>query len=124
MIGSVSSAALIRALDCFLLREDAKARSGKLMDSNEELKPVTVMLSSHKLRKLEEIARLRNTTAPELAQSIIQVWLLKEYPPRTREEYEREAKDGWVDLRRIWEQIFKQIWRNIVYALKRLIAAR
>jgi hypothetical protein len=94
------------------------------MNSNEELKPVTVMLSGHKLHKLEEIASLRNTTVPELAQSIIQIWLLKEHPPRTPEEYESEAKDGWVDLRRIWKRIFKQIWRNIVYSLKRLIAAR
>ena len=94
------------------------------MESDEGLKPLTVMLSGHKLRKLEEIARLRNTTAPELAQGVIQVWLLREYPPRTPAEYEREAKDGWRDLRRLWKQIFKQIWRNVLYSLRRLILAR
>ncbi len=94
------------------------------MDSGDELRPLTVMLSGHKLRKLAEIARSRDTTAPELAHSVIQVWLLKEHPPRTPEEYEREAKDGWGDLRRLWRQIFKQIWRNILYSLKRLIRAR
>ncbi len=94
------------------------------MESDEGLKPLTVMLSGHKLRRLEEIARVRNTSAPELAHSIIQVWLLKEYPPRTPDEDEREVRDSWRDLRRIWKQIFKQVWRNIVYSLKRLILAK
>lgn len=71
------------------------------MGSDEGLKHLTVMLSGHKLRKLEEIARSRNTTVPELAHSIIQLWLLKEYPPRTPEEYEREAADSRRDLRRL-----------------------
>ncbi len=94
------------------------------MDSDEELKPLTVMLSAHKLRKLEELARLRNTTVPELAHSIIQIWLLKEYPPKTPEEYEREASDGWRDLRRAWAKLFRVLWHRFLNSLKSILVAR
>jgi hypothetical protein len=91
------------------------------MDSDEELKPLIVMLSSHKLRKLEELADLRDTTMSELAHNIIQLWLLKEYPPRTPEEYERETRDGWKDLRRKWAGLFWILWRRLLHSIKRMV---
>ena len=88
------------------------------MDSNQELKPLTVMLSEHKLHRLEELAQLRKTTVPELAHSIIQIWLMKEYPPKTPEEHDREARDGLRDIGRSLAELIRVLWRRFVHSLK------
>jgi lauroyl/myristoyl acyltransferase len=79
----------------------------------EELQEITIALPKQRLKKLEEIARERNSSVSEEAARMIRLSLLRLYPSGTKEEIDRESKEEWKELGRTWREIFRAIFRRV-----------
>lgn len=81
--------------------------------STEELQKITIALPKHRVEKLEEIARERNSSVTEEAERMIRLSLLRHYPQGTKEEIDRESKEEWKELGHIWREIFRTFFRRV-----------
>lgn len=82
---------------------------------------ITLSLSQPMLERLEEMARASGVTAEEKAETMLNLALMKDYQPKTPEEYRSMSEENKKKFSRMMWEMTRVMYRNLFRAVLRRI---